>query len=359
MKISVLKALVFGASLSTLPAFAAAPDGLLTSKAKLSLWTTAGVRSTSVHVDTNDGVITLHGKVPSEAQRTLAEITALEIVGVRGVKNLLQVVAEVDEKRVASSDKDTMNMVQKRLKKDAELNDSSISVKSVDKGVVLLTGSARTLNDHLHAVAIVDRVPGVRRVASEVTSPDIFGSEEQGLFMNQPRASSAPFATGKNAEARSGATDMRMTTAVKLRLVTAANVPSTDISVDTEEGIVTLFGIVPTAAVKNAAGLEARRVSGVIRVQNNLEVVASAQRERVEAKDSDIERDLALVFKDRAEFKSVDADVKNGAVRLTGTVGSAWDEVNAVRMARQVAGVGSVDNQLKIENKAPETSRRD
>ena len=68
-----LKSLCVAAFLLAVPAVAATPDGLLTSNTKLSLWTTAGVKSTAVHVDTNDGVVTLYGKVPSAEQRALAE----------------------------------------------------------------------------------------------------------------------------------------------------------------------------------------------------------------------------------------------------------------------------------------------
>ncbi len=78
--------------LAAWPALAVVPDGMITSKTKLSLWTTAGVRSTSVHVDTEDGVVTLYGKVPTADQKALAESTAREITGVREVKSLLQVV---------------------------------------------------------------------------------------------------------------------------------------------------------------------------------------------------------------------------------------------------------------------------
>jgi osmotically-inducible protein OsmY len=50
--------------------------------------------------------------------------------------------------------------------------------------------------------------------------------------------------------------------------------------------------------------------------------------------------------------------VKNGTVRLTGTVSSGWDEVSAVRVTRQVAGVRAVEDQLKIvETASPEATR--
>ena len=145
---------------------------------------------------------------------------------------------------------------------------------------------------------------------------------------------------------------MRISGAVKLRLLTASQVPSNEISVDTEDGVVFLFGIVPTAEVKQVAAAEARKVGGVTNVENQLEVVASSKKEQVDAKDADITRDLVLVF------KKVDSTVKNGTVRLTGTVASGWDEVNAVRLARHVVGVRGVEDQLKVEEKA-ETSRRE
>jgi hyperosmotically inducible periplasmic protein len=174
---------------------AAPPDAFLTSKAKLSLWTTAGIRSGSVHVDTTEGVVTLYGKVPSSAQRELAGKTAGAISGVSSV--------------------------------------------------------------------------------------------------------------------------------VKLRLLTAAEIPSNEIRVDTEEGVVTLFGMVPTAA-----------------------------KEAVEAKDADVSRDLTLAYQKREALKGVTATVKNGAVMLTGTVPNAWGRIDALRATRAVAGVRPVDDQLRVGDDA-------
>jgi hyperosmotically inducible protein len=343
MKTTILKALVLGFSLASLPAFAVVPDGLLTSKTKLSLWTAAGLRSTTVHVDSNDGVVTLYGKVPTVEQKGVAEKTTREIVGVKSVRNLLQVVPAAQEKRVEKSDKDTRALAEKTLKADAALKDSSITVKSVDKGVVLLGGEAKTFSDHLRAVMVVDRLAGVRRVASEVKGPESFGADERITFLTP--------GTPRAAEPRSSTSDMRISMAVKLRLVTAAQVPSNEISVDTEDNVVTLFGIVPSADVKRAAGTEAGKVKGVVKVENQLEVVATSKKDLVDAKDDDITRDLALAFKDRPELKGVVTSVKNGTVQLSGAVPSGWDQVNALRIARQVAGVRGVEDKLEIEDK--------
>jgi hyperosmotically inducible protein len=348
MSHTFMKTLILAASLVAMPVLASTPDGLLTSKTKLTLWTTAGIRSTAVHVDSDDGLVTLYGKVPTIEQKEGAEKAARGISGVRSVRNLLQVVRDSDEKRIDVSDGEISTRAAKVLKADGILQSSSISVKAVDKGVVLLTGDARSISDHLRAVKIVDRIAGVRGVASEVKSPDSFGDDERVTFVTQ------------HASRTSSAMDMRITAAVKLRLLTASQVPSNDISVDTEDRVVTLFGIVPTAAVRHAAGNEASRAGGVASVRNQLEVVPSSQQERVEAKDSDIVRDLGLAFDGRAEFKSVETAVKNGTVRLSGTVGSGWDELTAVRLAGQVGGVRAVQCRLKIDESTPaKTTRRD
>jgi hypothetical protein len=90
--------------------------------------------------------------------------------------------------------------------------------------------------------------PGVQQVSTEVVSPDAFGPREQASKLHE--AGVAP---------RSSARDMETTASVKLRLFGAKDVPSMEISVDTEDGVVTLFGIVPTTATRESAGLEASR----------------------------------------------------------------------------------------------------
>ena len=91
----------------------------------------------------------------------------------------------------------------------------------------------------------------------------------------------------------------------------------------------------------------------MVRVDDQLEVVATAQKKLVDAKDADITRDLALATKDRTDFKTVTTLVKNGVVRISGTVGTGWDEVNVVRVVRMVPGVRGVEDQLKIDDGAP------
>lgn len=329
---------LLAALLTAAEAFAATPDGLVTSKTKLRLWTTAGVKSGAVHVDTVEGVVTISGTVPSALERVRLEKAVRSVGGVRDVTNRLQVVAIAAPGHLTLSDQAVHTAVEKVLSADVPLKDSAIFVKSVDQGVALLSGTASTLSDHLRAVMLADRVSGVTRVASEVQGPEGFSPVELAAVPNRG-----------GRDMRSSAQDLSTSTSVKLRLLTAAQVPATEINVDTNDGIVTLFGTVPSAEVRLSAGHEATKATGVVRVDNQLEVVASNQRADVETRDVDIARALALATKDKAEFKRVSTSVRNGVVRLTGWVGSGWDEVSMARLARRTAGVRSVEDQLRVD----------
>ncbi|PYM52903.1 MAG: hypothetical protein DMD77_28395, partial [Candidatus Rokuibacteriota bacterium] len=214
---------------------------------KLALLTTEGVRGTAVNVDTVLGKVTLHGKVRSAEEKANADSVAKKIEGVQEVRNLLQVVTSEREKAIQLSDDALRQRTEKALKADSSLKDSSISVQSVNKGVVLLAGTAKTLSAHLRAVETVARVPGVVRVASEIKSPDTLADEEIW------RESTARGESGKDSGVMSSASDTWITSTTKMRLLTDSRTPALDINVETRAGVVTLFGIVPTQDAKSAA----------------------------------------------------------------------------------------------------------
>jgi len=145
-----------------------APDAWLTMKTKISLMTTEGVSTSDLNVDTVQGVVTLHGKVPTDGEKAKAEATARRIDGVKDVKNLLQVVPDAAKKSVERSDDQIKDSVAAAFKANKRINDSGIKLQSVNKGVVLLAGKTDTLQTHLEAVQVAHAVPGVKRVATEV-----------------------------------------------------------------------------------------------------------------------------------------------------------------------------------------------
>jgi osmotically-inducible protein OsmY len=319
---------------------AAASDAWITTKAKMTLLTTEDVSATAINVDTTDGRVTLHGKVSSTAEKEKAESAVKNIDGVKEVRNLLQVVPAKREPAAKKTDAAVKEAVEQALKRDKSLADSSISVQSVNDGVVLLAGKAETVTDHLRAIEDASRVQGVRRVASEIQSPDKLADDE---IWRSERAK-----TEKDHGVTDSASDLRITATTKLRLIADSQAPALDINVDTRDGVVTLFGIVPTTASKKAAEADARKVSGVKRVVNELQIVPNAARERVDAKDDDVKRAVEQAIADRNDLKDVDVEVKNGVVRLTGSVPREEDRLRAAITARGTAGVRSVQDDLRI-----------
>ncbi|MEZ5292359.1 MAG: BON domain-containing protein [Vicinamibacterales bacterium] len=167
------------ASALAVAAMAAAPadalaqkDAWITAKTKIALMTADDVSAFDLNVDTVNGKVTLHGKVGTDAEKAKAEQVAKGIDGVMAVQNLLQVVPQSAEKMTDASDEDIEARVKAALKADMMLKNSSIDVASVNKGVVLLSGKAASLDAHLKAIETARAVKGVRRVGTEVTVAD-------------------------------------------------------------------------------------------------------------------------------------------------------------------------------------------
>jgi hyperosmotically inducible protein len=341
-----LRLVVLAGLLGALPVLAkdAPPDGWLTTKSKLTLITKGELKSSQVHVDANDGVVTLYGKVRDGAQKQAAETAVHGIKGVRSVRNLLQIVPEAQEKTVARKDDDIADQAKKMLSEDPALKDSKIELKSVDKGVVLIAGKAATVSDQLRAISDVDQIGGVKRVVSEIEAPETYGAAEKNLTFDK--------------EQRSSMTDTGITANVKMKLLTAKDVPSTEINVDTNDGVVTLFGMVPTDEAKEKAEAEAAKVGGVTRVHNQLEVVAKSKQREVAAKDDEIEKALKDRYGKDPDYKGVKAEARNGTVLLTGAVPNAWVKLEVMRIARTQGGVKNVHEELQITPKDKADERR-
>ncbi len=332
-------AVVLGAALAA-PVGASMPDAWITTKAKLSLLTTEGVSAMAINVDTVSGRVTLHGTVRSAAEQVKAETVVQRINGVLGVRNLLQVVAVQDEQAVEGSDGILTERIAQTIQADPALKDSRIAVQSVHQGVVLLGGTATTLSAHLHAVAVVASTPGVRRVASEIQSPNTLGDAE---IWREPTPSQPGTAYGIG----EAASDMWITSATKLRLLADSQTPALAINVDTRLGVVTLFGVIPSEEAKAAAAADAHKVSGVTRVVNDLQVVASAPPPAVQVHDEELARVVKRGFATPA-FKDIIVDVKHGVVRLTGTVRTGAQRLEAAVVARATQGVRAVQDEIRL-----------
>jgi hyperosmotically inducible protein len=328
----------------SLPAFADQPqDAYITTKVKMELLTADAVEPLHINVDTLDGIVTLHGQVSTEAAKSAAAAEAKSVKGVKEVRNMLAVVPKAAKDQVSAADDQIKENVANVLERDASLKNSSIKVKSVNKGTVLLSGKADTLSSHQRALADARSVEGVRKVASEITSPNELADKE--IYNEEPSGPST---------ASNSASDAWTTTKVKMKLMAEPGLSPLKINVDTMGGVVTLFGIVNSEQDKAAAEAQVKQVAGVKSVENDLQVVAETAQNRVEKRDDQVLDSVKERLKGRETLKddNIDVEVKNGVVRLTGTVDGFGERMTALTVARSTDGVKSVVDDLRIQKKS-------
>jgi osmotically-inducible protein OsmY len=149
---------------------------------------------------------------------------------------------------------------------------------------------------------------------------------------------------------KAAARDTYITSATKLRLLADGRTPALDIDVDTNRGVVTLFGLVASNEEKAAAVEDARKVGGVRKVVDELEVVPSAQQTAVKARDEDVAREVekAIAAHPSLGDASIRVAVRNGVARLSGTAADEHQRLSAARVAGSRPGVRSVQDDLQV-----------
>jgi osmotically-inducible protein OsmY len=158
------------AALVAVPAWAGVNDVWLTTKVKTALLTTSGVSVRGASVTAVDGAVTLHGKVRTDAEKEEATLAVRSVVGVKSVRNLLQVVPDAFESPVKVSDEALKEGVETALKSDQSVE--GVLVAAVNNGVVLLSGKARTLAGKVRAIELAWNVSGVSRVANKIETTE-------------------------------------------------------------------------------------------------------------------------------------------------------------------------------------------
>ena len=338
--LTAVLALALVALAGTAPANQAG-DAWITTKTKLALLTSPDVAGTRVNVDTMGGTVTLSGKVASKEEQSRAAEIARGIEGVTNVRNMTTVDASVRRPATMTADEQISKDVKSALAADGRAG--SVQVTSVKDGVVVIEGKATRHGDYMHVLRTVNGVPGVVRVESKVTTPSRLDDDE--LYGNRT-------STDKS---KMMASDPWTTSAVKLRLLAAEDVPGMSINVDTNDNVVTLFGIVPTEAAKTKAADEARMVDGVKDVRNELQVVPDKNVSAVKASDDEIMSSVkkALASSNDLKGNDIDVEVKNGVVRLTGTITGPGMRYDAATTARGVPGVRAVHDELQVKTATP------
>jgi hyperosmotically inducible protein len=145
--------------------------------------------------------------------------------------------------------------------------------------------------------------------------------------------------------------DAWITTVVKTRLLRNEEVPGLDVDVDARDGVVTLFGMVPTESAQAAAQLEVMRTGGVHRVENLIEVVPPELRDATRKHDRALEHEIQGRLETRPEIVETDFDVGvcNSVARLRGRIGNEDVRRRLFEAVRETAGVRRVVDQLSVE----------
>lgn len=136
--------------------------------------------------------------------------------------------------------------VKGKIAADPDTNPFEIDV-DVSDGVVTLRGRVEEAGDRVEAEKLARETEGVRRVINRITVGEDMHNDAPG-------------------------SDGAITAAIKAKLAVDTDVAAVNIDVDVTEGVVTLSGIVKTAAARTKAHDIAHSVSGVKKVNNELKV---------------------------------------------------------------------------------------
>jgi osmotically-inducible protein OsmY len=200
-------------------------DASVTTAVKTRLMKDQVARGTHIDVDTDDGVVTISGAVPTAADKARIGRLVLHTTGVKRVDNKLTVSGETAG---TSGSGDTKIVIK----------DDTPNIKIKDDTTPKVKEGAKTVAKGAKegAEAVADAATSIAKKTADVT------------------------------------TDASVTTAVKTRLMKDDVARSTAIDVSTDDGVVTIGGTVPTAADMARIVKLVADTTGVKRVVNHLKV---------------------------------------------------------------------------------------
>jgi hyperosmotically inducible periplasmic protein len=233
-------------------------DAKVTASVKTALGLNRNLRSYSINVSTENGVVTLRGKVDSEDARARVQAVAAEVPDVQRVVNEIQVVPGTSASAPASGrtlgetvDDQALEMkVRLALSLNRELKDSDITVQVYRKDVTL-GGEVTTPSQRERALQVARETPSVSNVIDRIHVRGTADAKGTGP------------ATAANAPCTA--------TAAQRALQANRNLSALDLQVREEGGRLVLRGTVRTPTEKDLAGLVAREGAGCP-VENDVEV---------------------------------------------------------------------------------------
>ena len=369
-------------------------DRGITMAIERSLAVDQDVRPDGIDVRSQDGIVTLSGKVRNLLDKDLAVRHAESIKGVRAVVDQLEV------ETAGRPDEELAKDVRTALKKDPIEQLQALDA-TVSNAVVTLTGTVHSWAEKKLAAATVKGVKGVKHVLNNVViQPKTERPDEEIQTDIEERLKHDVWLTGRRfnvqvekgkvtltgtvgsaLEKRRAATDayvlgvesvdadgvvvkwwarnqMRRTNysrpddaaikqAVREAFLYDPRIWSWDPEVDVQYGNVTLTGVVDSLSAKRAAAEDARNTVGVRSVQNFLKVRLNAPHD-----DAAIGRDIrdAFMRDPWLEAFNLNVSVRDGVAVLRGAVETFRQRWRAEELASRVQGVVDVRNRLDVSD---------
>lgn len=208
------------------------------------------------------------------------------------------------------------------------------------EGLVTLTGGVPSEIDKQLAVSVAKDTNGVKQVNDQLVVQEGVQPSEASLRESARVA------------------DLEIRAGLQERLAVSPELKDKEIQSSVQDQVVTLTGTVDTPAQKMGAEQVARSIPNVANVLNSLSVnnPAAGQSEvpgvSGAAKDSELARQVSFaLFVERGNFTDhgmIKTIGREDGVTLSGIVYSRAERALAERIARDVKGVGRIDNQLTV-----------
>ncbi|MBK5276704.1 MAG: BON domain-containing protein [Desulfuromonadales bacterium] len=146
-------------------------DAWLRDKVKVTLLFHRSVSAGTTSVDVKDGIVTLRGDAASKAQKDLTTEYAMEVEGVKGVKNEMTVTKAPEKTRTVGEIIDDASITaQVKMTLLYHRSTSAINTKVETKGgAVTLYGKARSAAELSLATKLANDVDGVKEVNNRMT----------------------------------------------------------------------------------------------------------------------------------------------------------------------------------------------
>ena len=359
-------------------------DSAISTAVQAKFYTEDLTRGRAIDVSAQNGVVTLHGAVPSEAARQRAVALTRSIEGVTNVSDQIEVrdtkaaTSPAPDPRVptGTAGRDTdrpapawiTTKIQAQYFVDPDIKPWAVDVTTGSGGVVTLEGMVDSAEDKSKAVRIARETEGVTRVEDRLRVGAAGRRTDAGANAPTVTAPAQP--------------DAWVTAKIQAKYFVDDEVKARNIDVTTQNGVVTLHGSVGSEAERRQAVAIARNTDGVREVTDQLRVDAGisaedrapvaaepgrtpatgSAAERTPAKRSDRELitvdqpDPWITMKIQSKYfldadvkgRQIDVDTNNGVVTLKGTVDSAQQKQEAEQIARETEGVKRVVNQLVV-----------